>query len=231
MVISEDAILVEVDINQEGNGQTEETIKATTAIKTGNTTLCRPTGTTTNLNFNTCSINNSLGRWQITTNTHSLSTTMTRPPQSHLQSIVVLATHSATLLGNVIRNYQHNMALNFPINANRTQKTIKPSQLQSSLNCFSTPTSSPLFSVPLSFSSYSIHALVDTGAFSSALTPDHLSKIRLKNPNAISNESKTSIPVKVANGQKLSRLGSVVLTFKLGGQSFSEPFLLLKTMN
>ena len=111
------------------------------------------------------------------------------------------------------------------------KKLGKPSQLQSSLNCFSTPTSSPLFSVPLSFSSYSIHALVDTGAFSSALTPDHLTKIRLKNPNAISNESKTSIPVKVANGQKLSTLGSVVLTFKLGGQSFSEPFLLLKTMN
>ena len=167
MVTTEDATLVKEGINHEGNGLAEQTIEATTGslITTGNKTPCRAAGTTTILTFHKRSINNHLGKWR-TINTHSLTTTTTQTPQSHLQSIAVHATHLATLLGNVIRDHQHNMAPNFPFNVNLTKETRpgKPRQLQSSLNSFPTPTSS-LFSIPLSFSSYCLHALVDTGDF------------------------------------------------------------------
>ena len=119
------------------------------------------------------------------------------------------------------------MGHNCPINDKTIQKLDEPPQLQPSSIYFSTS----LLSVPLTFSSNSLHVLVGTGAFSSAITPARLKLIRNKNPSAISEKCQDSLPVKVASVQKSSTLGSVVFTFALEGQTFCENFLLLQTMN
>ena len=55
--------------------------------------------------------------------------------------------------------------------------------------------------------------------------------LEMKVPLVYQKKSQASIPVKVANGQNFSTLCSVILAFDLGGQTPSQKFLLLQTMN
>ena len=92
--------------------------------------------------------------------------------------------------------------------------------------------SSNLFFVPLTFKSLSLKFLVDSGAFSSALTLSTLEKIKSSAPQSIKNLDTNPFPVvKVANATHAKTLGKVEITFTLANQVFTEKFLLLPKMN
>ena len=94
------------------------------------------------------------------------------------------------------------------------------------------PFSSNLFFVPLTFKSLSLKFLVDSGAFSSALTPSMLEKIKSSAPQSIKYLDTNPFPVvKVANATHAKTLGQVEITFTLANQVFTEKFLLLPKMN
>ena len=76
-----------------------------------------------------------------------------------------------------------------------------------------------------------MQALVDAGAYSSAITPVLLKFFRHKDPSTISDETQVCFRTKFSIGQKSSTLGSVVLTSDLRQQLFSEKFLLLQSMH
>ena len=94
------------------------------------------------------------------------------------------------------------------------------------------PFSSNLFFVTLTFKSLSLKFLVDSGAFSSALTPSMLEKIKSSAPQSIKYLETNPFPVvKVANATHAKTLGKVEITFTLANQVFTEKFLLLPRMN
>ena len=99
-----------------------------------------------------------------------------------------------------------------------------PNYFSSSFSCF-------LFCVPIAFNDTKITALVDTVAFSSAITPHFISFIESKSPTAILSKSAEKTKVKDDNGNIVSTLGKVELSFFLGGQIFTESFLILPRMN
>ena len=84
----------------------------------------------------------------------------------------------------------------------------------------------------MSFPKLYIDALVDTGAFSSALPLKSFRLIQKQAPEYNSSSS-FSFPkfVKLANGEKVSVLYNVEIVFYIAGTFFNEQFLVLKEMN
>ena len=73
-------------------------------------------------------------------------------------------------------------------------------------------------------------ALIDTGAFSSAMPLSVFNKLQKENPSCISNYKPEKSSVKVANGAAVSTYGSFKASFHIANEKFPETFL-LKTMN
>ena len=89
-----------------------------------------------------------------------------------------------------------------------------------------------LYYTQLSFPKFHIDALVDTGAFSSALPLKSFKLIQKEAPEYISTSCK-SFPkfVKLANGENVSFLYNIEIKFYIAGRCFTEQFLVLKEMN
>ena len=89
-----------------------------------------------------------------------------------------------------------------------------------------------LYYIQLSFPKFHIDALVDTGAFSSALPLKSFKVIQKEAPEYISTSCK-SFPkfVKLANGENVSVLYNIETKFYIAGTCFTERFLVLKEMN
>ena len=94
------------------------------------------------------------------------------------------------------------------------------------------PYCAKLFYVPLSFQSFSTSFLVDSGAFSSAVSPLIIDKIKQVSPTSFENLPSNPFPVvKVANGSYAKTLGLVNISFTLANQPFTEQFMILPKMN
>ena len=89
-----------------------------------------------------------------------------------------------------------------------------------------------LYYIQLSFPKFHIDALVDTGAFSSALPLKSFKVIQKEAPEYISTSCK-SFPkfVKLANGENVSVLYNIEIKFYIAGTCFTEQFLVLKELN
>ena len=89
-----------------------------------------------------------------------------------------------------------------------------------------------LFYLPLHFHRYCFKILIDTGAFSSALSKTILQKITQNKPACV-----TKLPnnfperVYVADGKKVRVLGKVLIELKVGLNTYSEEFLVLDQMS
>ena len=86
--------------------------------------------------------------------------------------------------------------------------------------------------VPLDFgNNLTVDALVDSGAFVSAIAQDDLDTIKQKAPN---NNLKVDDPpnfqIQVANGQLQKPLSTATLKFEIGDNSFAEHFVVMKKL-
>ena len=86
--------------------------------------------------------------------------------------------------------------------------------------------------VPLDFeSNLTVDALVDSGAFVSAIAQDDLESIKQKAPNNILKiDHPPSFQTQVANGQLEKPLSTATLKMEIGENSFAEHFLLMKKL-
>ena len=86
--------------------------------------------------------------------------------------------------------------------------------------------------VPLDFeNSLTIDALVDSGAFVSAIAQDVLDTIQQKAPNNILKiDDPPKFQIQVANGQLEKPLSTATLKFEIGDNSFAEHFVVMKKL-
>ena len=86
--------------------------------------------------------------------------------------------------------------------------------------------------VPLEFeNNLTVAALVDSGAFVSAIAQDDLDTIKQKTPNNIPKiDDPPNFQIKVANGQLEKPLSTATLKFEIGNNSFAEHFVVMKKL-
>ena len=86
--------------------------------------------------------------------------------------------------------------------------------------------------VPLDFeNNHTVDALVDSGAFVSAIAQDDLETIKQKAPNNILKiDDPPNFQTQVANGQLEKPLSTVTLKFEIGDNSFAEHFVVMKKL-
>ena len=86
--------------------------------------------------------------------------------------------------------------------------------------------------VPLDFEhNLTVHALVDSGAFVSAIAQDDLDKIKNKAPNTILKiDDPPNFQIQVANDQLEKPLSTAKLKFEIGDNSFAELFVVMKKL-
>ena len=86
--------------------------------------------------------------------------------------------------------------------------------------------------VPLCFeNNLTVDALVDSGAFVSAIAQDYFEKIKQKAPNNILKiDDPPNFQIQVANGQLQKPLSTATLKFENGDNSFAEHFVLMKKL-
>ena len=84
--------------------------------------------------------------------------------------------------------------------------------------------------VPLDFeNNHTVDALVDSGAFVSAIAQDDLETIKQKAPNNILKiDDPPNFQIQVANGQLEKPLSTATLRFEIGDNSFAEHFVVMK---
>ena len=76
-----------------------------------------------------------------------------------------------------------------------------------------------------------VDALVDSGAFVSAITQDDLDRIKQKAPNNIFKiDGPPNFQIQVANRQLEKPLSTATLNFEIGGNSFAEHFVVMKKL-
>ena len=86
--------------------------------------------------------------------------------------------------------------------------------------------------VPLDFeNNLTVDALVDSGAFVSAIAQDDLETINQKAPkNIVKTYEPPNFQIQVANGQLEKPLSTAILKFEIGDNSFAEHFVVLKKL-
>ena len=86
--------------------------------------------------------------------------------------------------------------------------------------------------VPLAFeNNLTVDALVDSGAFVSAIAHDDLETIKQKAPNNILKvDDPPNFQIQVANGQLEKPLSTATLKFEIGDNSFAEYFVVMKKL-
>ena len=86
--------------------------------------------------------------------------------------------------------------------------------------------------VPLDFeNNHTVDALVDSGAFVSAIAQDDLETIKQKAPNNILKiDEPPNFQIQVANGQLEKPLSTATLKFEIGDNSFAEHFVVMKKL-
>ena len=86
--------------------------------------------------------------------------------------------------------------------------------------------------VPLELeNNLTVEALVDSGAFVSAITQDDLESIKQKAPNNILRiDDLPNFQIQVANGQLEKPLSAATLKFEIGDNSFAEHFVVMKKL-
>ena len=86
--------------------------------------------------------------------------------------------------------------------------------------------------VPLDFeNNHTVDALVDSGAFVSAIAQDDLETIKQKTPNNILKiDDPPNFQIQVANGQLEKPLSTATLKFEIGDNSFAEHFVVMKKL-
>ena len=86
--------------------------------------------------------------------------------------------------------------------------------------------------LPLDFeTSKTIDALVDSGAFVSAIAQDDLERIKQKDPNNILKiEDPPNFQIQVANGQLEKPISTATLKFEIGDSDFAEHFVVMKKL-
>ena len=86
--------------------------------------------------------------------------------------------------------------------------------------------------VPLDFeNNLTVDALVDSGAFVSAIAQDDLETIKQKAPNNILKiDDSPNFQRQVANGQLEKPLSTATLKFEIGDNSFAEHFVVIKKL-
>ena len=86
--------------------------------------------------------------------------------------------------------------------------------------------------VPLDFENIlTVDALVDSGAFVSAITQDDLETIKQKAPNNILKiDDPRNFQIQVANGQLEKPLSTATLKIEIGDNSFAEQFVVMKKL-
>ena len=86
--------------------------------------------------------------------------------------------------------------------------------------------------VPLDFeNNLTVDALVDSGAFVSAIAQDDLETIKQKAPNNILKiDDPPNFQIHVANGQLEKPLSTATLKFEIGDNSFAEHFVVMKKL-
>ena len=93
-------------------------------------------------------------------------------------------------------------------------------------------TGTNLFYIPLHFHKYCFKILIDTGAFSGALSKTILQKVKLSKPACV-----IQLPhifpekVYVADGKKVRVLGKLIFDLNVGLNTYSEEFLFLDQMS
>ena len=100
----------------------------------------------------------------------------------------------------------------------------------SSINVLSSKPRTSLFSIPINFT-FTVKALIDTGAFCSAMPLNIFTKLQKENPASITHYNPTPSSIRVANGSLVPTYGTFKATFNIANEKFTETFLLLKTMN
>ena len=100
----------------------------------------------------------------------------------------------------------------------------------SSINVLSSKPRTSLFSIPINFT-FTVKALIDTGAFCSAMPLHIFTKLQKENPASITHYNPTPSSIRVANGSLVPTYGTFKATFNIANEKFTETFLLLKTMN
>ena len=85
---------------------------------------------------------------------------------------------------------------------------------------------------PLDFeNNHTVDALVDSGAFVSAIAQDDLETIKQKAPNNILKiDHPPNFQIQVANGQLEKPLSTATLKFEIGDNSFAEHFVVMKKL-
>ena len=86
--------------------------------------------------------------------------------------------------------------------------------------------------VPLDFeNNHTVNALVDSGAFVSAIAQDDLETIKQKAPhNILKIDEPPNFQIQVANGQLEKPLSTATLKFEIGDKSFAEHFVVMKKL-
>ena len=86
--------------------------------------------------------------------------------------------------------------------------------------------------VPLDFeNNLRVDALVDSGAFVSAIAQDNLKTIKQKAPNNILKiDDPPNFQIQLANGQLEKPLSTATLNFEIGDTSFAEHFVVMKNL-
>ena len=84
--------------------------------------------------------------------------------------------------------------------------------------------------VPLDFeNNLTVHALVDSGAFVSAIDQDDLETIKQKAPkNILKIDDPPNFQIQVANGQLEKPISTATLKFEIGDNCFAEHFIVMK---
>ena len=86
--------------------------------------------------------------------------------------------------------------------------------------------------VPLDFeNNHTVDALVDSGAFVSAMAQDDLETIKQKTPNnLLKNDQPPNFQLQVANGQLEKPLSTATPKFEIGDNSFAEHFIVMRKL-
>ena len=86
--------------------------------------------------------------------------------------------------------------------------------------------------VPLDFeNNHTVDALVDSGAFLSAIAQDDLETIKQKAPNNLLKiDDPPNFQIQVANGQLEKPISTTTLKFEIGDDSFAEHFVVMKKL-
>ena len=86
--------------------------------------------------------------------------------------------------------------------------------------------------VPLDFeNNLTVDALVDSGAFVSAIAQDYLDTIKQKAPkNILKIDDPAIFQIQVANGQLEKPLATTTLKFEIGDNTFAEHFVVMKKL-